>query len=65
MLGICVLTKETELRFPGQVKMFKGRYIGPIYGTATVDSIVPLAPQGVPSFISRGAPYHTGTRDLY
>jgi hypothetical protein len=45
----------------GKLKRFKGRCIGPIYGTATVESIVPLAPHGVPS--SPEAPRTTQARE--
>jgi hypothetical protein len=44
---------------------FKGRAIGPVYSTAASVAFCTLGPEGVPSFISRSASDHTGTRDLY
>ena len=45
------------------VKKVKGRVWG-LFGTAACRPNVPLPPSEFPSFISRGATHHLGTRDL-
>ena len=45
------------------VKKVKGQVWG-FFGTAACRPIVPLPPNEFPSFVSRGATYHIGTRYL-
>jgi hypothetical protein len=54
---------RTRLQGHASTVKVKGRVWG-LFGTAACRPIVPLPPNDFPTFITRGATHHIGTRDL-